>query len=99
MRGCCMVAERLLDARNMELPEPLLRALAELDSLSTGNYLRMLCHRDPVLLYPMLERQDFSYMRRQLPGGVYEILIWLAGDAAAEQAAHTLSATAQRPPF
>lgn len=83
-----MVAEHLLDVRNMELPEPLLRAVAALESLPPGDYLRMISHRDPILLYPMLESQDFSYTRRQLSGGIYEILIWRAGDDAAEQAAH-----------
>jgi len=94
-----MGMEHLLDVRNMELPEPLLRALAELESLSSGDYLRMLSHRDPVLLYPMLASQGFSHTRQQGPGGIYEILIWRAGDATAEQAAHALVAGASRTPF
>jgi TusA-related sulfurtransferase len=81
-----MGAEHLLDVRNMELPEPLLRAQAELESLAPGDYLHMLSHRDPVLLYAMLKSQGFSYIRQQSPGGIYEILIWRTGDAAAEQA-------------
>ena len=84
-----MGAEHLLDVRNMELPEPLLRALAELESLAPGDYLHILSHRDPVLLYPMLKSQDFSYTRRQDRGGIYEILVWRTGDAAAEQAARS----------
>lgn len=91
-----MGMEHLLDVRNMELPEPLLRALAELESLPPGDYLRMLSHRDPVLLYPMLASQDFSYSRWQGPGGSYEILIWRTGDGAAEQAAHAMVAAAHR---
>ncbi|MGD8617614.1 MAG: DUF2249 domain-containing protein [Gammaproteobacteria bacterium] len=81
-----MGVEHLLDVRNMELPEPLLRALGELESLSPGDYLRMLSHRDPVLLYPILDSQGFSHSRLQDPGGLYEILIWRSGDVAAEQA-------------
>lgn len=84
-----MGAEHLLDVRNMELPEPLLRALAELESLAPGDYLHILSHRDPVLLYPMLKSQDFSYTRQQDRGGIYEILVWRTGDAAAEQAARS----------
>jgi TusA-related sulfurtransferase len=84
-----MDREHLLDARNMELPEPLLRALAELETLSPGDYMRMLCHRDPVLLYPILESQGFSYRRQRDSAGGYEILVWHSGDVAAEQAARS----------
>ena len=81
-----MGAEHLLDVRNMELPEPLLRALAELESLAPGDYLHMLSHRAPVLLYPILKSQGFSYTQQQDPGGTYEILIWRTGDVAAQLA-------------
>jgi TusA-related sulfurtransferase len=83
-----MSAERILDVRGLEQPEPLLRALAELESLLPGDYIRMLSHRDPLLLYSMLESQGFSYTRCKDSGSVYEILIWRAGDVAAERAAH-----------
>ena len=83
-----MSAERILDVCGLEQPEPLLRALTELESLLPGVYIRMLSHRDPLLLYPMLESQGFSYTRRKDSGSVYEILIWRAGDVVAEQAAH-----------
>jgi len=94
-----MGTEHLLDVRNMELPAPLLSALAELESLAPGDYLRMLSRRDPALLYPMLESQGFSYTRQRNSGEIYEILIWRTGDTAAEQAAHALIAAAPRPPF
>jgi hypothetical protein len=84
-----MGMEHLLDVRNMELPEPLLRALAELESLAPGDYLRMLSHRDPILLYPLLESLGFCYRREQDSAGNYEILIWQRGDAVAEQAARS----------
>jgi uncharacterized protein (DUF2249 family) len=84
-----MGAEHLLDVCNMEYPEPLLRAIAELESLSPGRYLRMLSHRDPVLLYPMLKSQDFSFTRQRRGDGIYEILIWRTGDRAAEQDARS----------
>jgi len=84
-----MGAEHFLDVRDMELPGPLMCALAELETLQAGDYLRMLSRRDPLLLYPMLESQDFNYSRRKLSGEVYEILIWRAGDSSAEQAARS----------
>ncbi len=93
-----MGTEHLLDVRNMELPVPLLSALAELESLAPGDYLRMLSHRDPTLLYPMLESQGFRYTRQRNPGEIYEILIWRKGDAAAELAAQALAAAQSSPP-
>jgi TusA-related sulfurtransferase len=92
-----MGTEHLLDVRNMELPAPLLSALAELESLAPGDYLRMLSHRDPTLLYPMLESQGFRYTRQHKSGEIYEILIWRNGDVAAEQAAHALAAVPSSP--
>ena len=89
-----MGKEHLVDARDMELPAPLLSALAELDALACGDYLRMLSRRDPVLLYPMLDSQGFSYTRQRIHGESYEILIWRSGDAAAEQAAQARIAAA-----
>jgi TusA-related sulfurtransferase len=84
-----MGMEHLLDVRNMEQPEPLLRALAELESIAAGDYLRMLCHRDPVLLYPILQSQGFSYLRQRDSAGIYEILVWHRNDVMAEQAARS----------
>lgn len=82
-----MGSEHLLDARDMELPEPLLYALSELESLLPGDFLRMLSQRDPLLLYPLLEAQGFAYARGRRADGGYEILVWRSGDAAAERAA------------
>jgi uncharacterized protein (DUF2249 family) len=80
-----MSAERMLDVRGLEQPEPLLRALAALDELAAGEYLHLLSHRDPVLLYPLLAQQGFAYERPVERATTVELLIWRAGDAAAEQ--------------
>ena len=93
-----MGKEHLLDVRDMELPAPLLSALAELESLAPGDYLRMISRRDPALLYPMLASQGFSYTRQQNPGEIYEILIWRTGDADAKQGAYARIAAASRSP-
>ena len=85
-----MSAEQLVDVRGLELPEPLLRALAALDGLGSGEYLHLLSHRDPVLLYPLLAQQGFLCESVER-AGVIHVLIWRAGDTAAEQAARTLS--------
>ena len=85
-----MSGEVIVDVCGLEQPEPLLRALAALDGLASGDYLHLLSHRDPVLLYPMLAQQGFLCESVER-AGVIHVLIWRAGDTAAEQAARTLS--------
>ena len=87
-----MSAERILDVRGMEQPEPLLRALAALGDLAAGEYLRLLSHRDPVLLYPLLEQQGFAYEKPVDLADSVEVLIWRAGDVLARSGVHDLSA-------
>lgn len=84
--------ERVLDVRCLEQPEPLLRALAALDDLGNGEYLRLLSDRDPVLLYPLLAQQGFAYEKPVGRDKTVEVLIWRAGDAIAEQGVRDLSA-------
>ena len=87
-----MGAERLLDVRGLEQPEPLLRALAALGKLAAGEYLHLLSDRDPVLLYPLLAQQGFACEQLADRAETIEVLIWRAGDAVAEQGVRDLSA-------
>ena len=87
-----MSAERILDVRGLEQPEPLMSALAALSDLATGEYLRLLSHRDPVLLYSLLAEQGFAYEKLVDRAAIVELLIWREGDSAAEQEVRDLSA-------
>jgi len=87
-----MCAERILDVRGLEQPEPLLRVLAALNSLADGEYLRLLSHRDPVLMYPLLEQQGFAYEKPVDLADSVEVLIWRAGDVLARSGVRDLSA-------
>lgn len=80
------IRERVLDVSDLEAPEPLERVLTALDELGEGEFLRMLHRREPLLLYPELERRGFGYLMRLEGRGRYEVLIWRHGDAAAERA-------------
>jgi len=82
----------MLDVRGLEQPEPLLRALTALGELAAGEYLRLLSHRDPVLLYPLLAQQGFAYERPVERAKTVEVLIWRDGDSVAEQEVRDLSA-------
>ena len=74
----------------MEQPEPLLRALAALDGLASGEFLHLLSHRDPILLYPLLAQQGFLCESLDRAGTVH-VLIWRAGDVVAERAMNAVS--------
>ena len=79
-----MGTEHILDVRGLEQPEPLLRALTALNALGNGEYLRLLSHRDPVLLYPLLAQQGFA-CKSVDHAVIVELLIWQKTDYMAAQ--------------
>lgn len=83
-----MGREVLLDLSELEPPAPLQQAIIALDSLTQGNYLRVLLKRDPVYLYPILLLQGFEHEKR-VTKAMFEILIWHKGDDEAWEASHT----------
>lgn len=82
-----MAEEHLLDMRDLMAPAPLQLALAALELLPAGDYLRLRVNREPVLLYPLLMVQGFTHITRGITQEDYEVLIWHANDTQAEQAA------------
>jgi len=83
-----MGQEHFLDTTELEAPAPLQVALAALESLPAGDYLRLLIKRDPIFLYPLLLVQGFEHETLSRSQENYEILIWHKDDRDAEQAAH-----------
>lgn len=83
-----MGREYLLDVSELDPPAPLQQALAALDTLAQGDYLRLLLKRDPVYLYPILLLQGFEHEKHAGTQAEYEILIWHKGDLEAWEAAH-----------
>ncbi len=74
-----MKREVLIDARDLDPPEPMERVFAALDSLRHGEYVRCLLPREPLPLYPLLRQQGYRYQTRVLEGNGYEILIYPLG--------------------
>lgn len=56
-----MPEPRLIDGRDMEPPEPLELAVAELATLAPGEELVMLLRCEPLPLYAILERMGYRY--------------------------------------
>lgn len=50
-----------LDARGLEPPQPMMKILEALATLSAGQCLAAHTDRQPMLLYPMLEQRGFTY--------------------------------------
>jgi len=81
-------SELFLDVRDLEPPEPLVRALAEIEILADGQYLHMCHRREPCLLYANLEKRGFCYKTNARKSGNFEVFIWRENDTVAEKAAN-----------
>jgi uncharacterized protein (DUF2249 family) len=65
-----------LDNRDLEPPEPMVRILAAADKLGPGETLSALLRREPVFLFPQLEKRGFRWLGGFTPdGGTYELTV------------------------
>jgi TusA-related sulfurtransferase len=65
----------LVDARGLEPPEPLERVLQALELLRPGQGIRLLLHREPFPLYPLLAERGYRHDTTMETDGSYVILI------------------------
>ncbi|WP_456456361.1 DUF2249 domain-containing protein [Nitratifractor sp.] len=65
----------LLDARELQHPEPLERAIAILRELDEENYLYMLHRREPVPLMALAREHGLNILERRDEKGEWHILI------------------------
>jgi hypothetical protein len=68
--------ERIVDARWLEPPEPMELTLAAIGILQQDECLRLLIHRMPHLLFPILDEWGYSHQTSSNDDGTHEILIW-----------------------
>lgn len=87
--------ERLLDVSELEAPEPLMRAVAAIESLSRGEYLRFRHRMKPCHLYPVLEKHGLAWDTRQGEVVECELFIWHADDPKTEAEARLVADTLQ----
>lgn len=69
----------IIDARWLAPPEPMELTLAAIDVLGPGEYLRLLIHREPYMLFQILEEWGYGHQTHAKEDGCYEILIWYKG--------------------
>lgn len=75
--------ERRLDVSMLEPCEPLERTLETISTLLPGDYLRVMHRREPMLLYPLLDKAGFEWLCNEQGEDRYTILIWRRGDKVA----------------
>ncbi|SFV91029.1 hypothetical protein MNB_SV-4-583 [hydrothermal vent metagenome] len=64
-----------LDARELEHPIPLERAIAALRKLHSGNYFYMIHRKNPIPLIELAKEQGFSVLNKEDAQGIWHILI------------------------
>ena len=65
-----------LDNRDLEPPEPMVRILAAAEKLGPDETLSALLRREPVFLFPQLEKRGFRWLGGFTPdGGTYELTV------------------------
>jgi len=82
-----MAGERLLDVSELEAPEPLVRALAAVQELAGGEYLRLRHRMKPCHLYGYLAEQGFESETRRGEVAACEVFIWRRSDTIARDTA------------
>jgi len=69
-------ADKIIDAREMEPPEPFVLTLEALETLGPDEKLLLILTREPFPLYRALHNQGFTYQTDITLQGTFEILIW-----------------------
>lgn len=65
-----------LDNRDLDPPEPMVRILAAAEKLKPGETLSALLRREPVFLFPQLEKRGFRWLGGFHPdGATYELTV------------------------
>ena len=65
-----------MDNRDLEPPEPMVRILAAADKLAPGETLSALLRREPVFLFPQLEKRGLHWLGGFTPDGTtYELTV------------------------
>ena len=65
-----------LDSRDLDPPEPMVRILAAAYQLGPGQTLSALLRREPVFLFPQLEKRGFRWLGGFMPdGATYELTV------------------------
>lgn len=73
--------EILIDARGLEPPQPMEKVMQTLALLRPGQSIRLLLHREPFPLYPLLAESGYRHATQIQADGSYVIMIRPSGEA------------------
>ena len=71
-----MKADKVIDGRGLEPPEPFLLTMEALDAIQPGQTVLLLLSREPFPLYRALELNGYAWQTERKDDGTVEILIW-----------------------
>ena len=74
-----MLAQVAVDNRGLEPPEPMVRILAAVNTLAAEDRVVALMDREPLLLYPELERRGCEWSLEDA-GDHYVLQVWRMAD-------------------
>ena len=66
---------KVIDARDLEPPEPFERAMEALCALEPGGQVMLILNREPYPLYRVLQLNGYQYNTTACPDGRFEIVI------------------------
>ena len=69
-------ADKVIDGRNMEPPEPFVETMEALDTITPGQKVLLRLLREPFPLYRALELNGIAWQTERTPDGEFEILMW-----------------------
>lgn len=80
-----MLTEHLLDAREMEPPEPFEKACDILAQLNPGEYLKMIHRRVPYPLFDTCNQLSLQHAVKEIAAQQYQVIIFFECDRIALQ--------------
>ena len=81
-----MTKKLTLDVRGLACPEPVEVVLKAADTLVDGQYLEVIHHQEPRLLYQLLQKRGLDFLLQTDDEPLIKILIWRQQDKAAKDA-------------
>ena len=71
----CRTVMNVIDARDLEPPEPFERVMEAISVLEPGGQVMLILNREPFPLYRVLQLNGFQYRTTGFPDGHFEIVI------------------------
>ncbi len=69
-------ADKVIDGRCMEPPEPFVQTMEALDTIAPGQKVLLRLGREPMPLYRALELNGFAWQTEHCADGTVEVLMW-----------------------